>query len=113
MLQCSSDHRRRCEKKFLNRVYLEALRRSIKGGSGESVAALRAMGRRDLRRLRGRMMKATIPAKMAKRTTTTTDAASVVISGAPQMSLDFIRFCAPSRECDPGQRPASAGMPPP
>jgi hypothetical protein len=56
-----------------------SIRRSIKGGSGESVAALRATGRRDLRRLRGRMMYATIPAKSTKRTTTTTETASVVI----------------------------------
>jgi hypothetical protein len=86
------DHRRGREKKSRNRLHLDALRRSINGGSGESVAALRATGRRDLRRLRGRMMKATIPAKSAKRTTTTTNAASVVISGTPQMPMISFAF---------------------
>jgi hypothetical protein len=70
------------EKKFFNRSILEAPRRSIKGGSGEPVAALRATGRRDRRRLRGRMMYATTPAKSAKRTTTTTDTMSVRIYGS-------------------------------
>jgi hypothetical protein len=75
-----SDYRRR-ERKSLNRVNLDGVRRSIKGGSGESVAALSATGRLDCRRSRGRMAYATIPAKSAKNTTITTDTASVVISG--------------------------------
>jgi hypothetical protein len=73
------------QEKILNRPNLETLRRSIKCGSGESAATTRATGRRDWRRLRGWMMYATTPAKSAKRTTITTDTASVVISGAPQM----------------------------
>jgi hypothetical protein len=71
----------------------------MKGGSCESAAALRATRRRDLRRLRGRMMYATVPAKSAKSTTTTTDTASGVILGPRGCFDDFIRFCAPSREC--------------
>jgi hypothetical protein len=70
------------EKKSLNRSILGASRRSIKGGSGESVAALRATGRRGWRRLRGRMMNATAPAKSAKRATITTDSISVRIYGS-------------------------------
>jgi hypothetical protein len=49
-------------------------------------SALRATGRRDWRRLRGRMMHATAPAKSAKMATITTDAASVGISGALQVT---------------------------
>jgi hypothetical protein len=48
------------------------LRRSTKGGSGESAAAPRPMRRRDWRRSRGRMMQATTPAKSPKTTTTAT-----------------------------------------
>ena len=86
----------RRESKSFIRLNLEALRRSMKGGSGEFVAALRATGRRDWRRLRGRMMNATTPAKSAKRTTTTTDAASVVISGAPQMPTTGAAILSPA-----------------
>jgi hypothetical protein len=53
------------------------LRRSIKGGSGESVAALRATGRRDRRRLRGRTMYATTAQKSAKKITTKTGSTRV------------------------------------
>jgi hypothetical protein len=62
--------RRSPEKKALNRLSMgRSLRRSIKGGPGWSVAALRAMRRRDRRRLRGRMMNATTAEKSAKKNT--------------------------------------------
>ena len=70
------------EKKSLKRLSLELLRRSIKGGSGESVAAPRATGRRDWRRSRGRMMYATTAENSAKKITTKT-VSTRVPSGAP------------------------------
>jgi hypothetical protein len=65
--------RRRRKRNARNRLSPEwspPSRRSTKGGPGESVAALRATGRRDRRRLRGRTMYATTPAKSLKRPTT-------------------------------------------
>jgi hypothetical protein len=88
---------RRREKQSLSQLNRDVPRCSAEGGSGESVAALSATGRRDSRRLRGRMMYETTPAKSAKRTTTTTDTASVVIFRAPRM-LHKIRRSLPARE---------------
>jgi hypothetical protein len=55
----------------------DRLRRSINGGSGDSVAALSATGCRDRRRLRGRTMYATTPANSVKRIATTPDSTGV------------------------------------
>jgi hypothetical protein len=76
----------------------------MKGGSCESAAALRATRRRDLRRLRGRMMYATVPAKSAKSTTTTTDTASGVIFWGPADASMISSAFAPQVE--------SVGVPP-
>jgi hypothetical protein len=77
--------RRRREKKALNRLSMgRSLRRSIKGGPGWSVAALRATRRRDRRRLRGRMMYATTAQKSAKKITTKT-VSTRVSSEAPDV----------------------------
>jgi hypothetical protein len=70
----------------------------MKGGSCESAAALRATRRRDLRRLRGRMMYATVPAKSAKSTTTTTDTASGVIFWGPADASMISSAFAPQAE---------------
>jgi hypothetical protein len=79
------------------RLNLErSVRRSTKGGPGESVAAPSATGRRDRRRSRGRTMYATAPAKSPKRTTTATST-RVSHLDSPRECRDFIGFCGPSR----------------
>jgi hypothetical protein len=90
--------RRRREKKALNRLSMgRSLRRSIKGGPGWSVAALRAIRRCDRRRLRGRMMYVTTAQKNAKKITTKT-VSTRVPSGGAGLRAKAVLAIARSRE---------------
>jgi hypothetical protein len=105
--------RRRREKKALNRLSIgRSLRRSIKGGPGWSVAALRAMRRRDRRRSRGRMMNATTALKSAKKITMKTVSTRVPSEGSARAFISSI-FAFRVESPSTGRRASSPAAPRP